>query len=292
MASTTIDDMVESLLLCLDDSGSRKPDRSPKSTVPPHGFDWFGLGGIVVDQSDEDLIRSEHERFCARWEISYPLHSYEIRSCSGNFTWLKGDERRGEFLVELSRLVTHPKLRVHGCVVDRIGHNARFQSTHGDHRWSLCKTAFSVVVERAAKLAHREQRRLRVWVEKSDKKVDRQIRGYYDAMRSEGLPFNPKTSAKYAPLAQSELHETLYELAFKGKTSPLLQLADLALYPICRGGYDPEYKPYQALRVANTLVDCGLEQDEVETLGIKYSSWQLARSRIERQKKSPANAEL
>jgi hypothetical protein len=39
------------------------------------------------------------------------------------------------------------------CVIDRPGYNARYREKYGREQWSLCKTAFSELVERAAKYA-------------------------------------------------------------------------------------------------------------------------------------------
>lgn len=39
------------------------------------------------------------------------------------------------------------------CVIDWPGYNKRYAEKYAENRWMLCKTAFSVVVERAAKFA-------------------------------------------------------------------------------------------------------------------------------------------
>lgn len=55
--------------------------------------------------------------------------------------------------------------------------------------------------------------RLRVNVERSDKTVDALVLGYYNELRSKGLPFSGHTSAKYSPLAARAFAETLYEMS-------------------------------------------------------------------------------
>ncbi len=49
------------MLLYMDESGSRDPDRHPrqKSEVP----DWFGIGGILVKASDKPGIEATMDAF-------------------------------------------------------------------------------------------------------------------------------------------------------------------------------------------------------------------------------------
>ena len=260
----------------MDDSGTRHPDHNP-GRRPAHGHDWFGLGGVLIRQEDEDEARALHAAFCARWDLSAPLRSADIRSKSSAFARL-GTMPSGEreaFLEELYQLMAGSPAVGIACVIDRPGYNYRYKERYGRSRWMLCKTAFSVAVERAAKHARGEGLKLRVFVERGDRKTDRNIAGYYEALRTEGMPFNPETSGKYAPLSADELRETLYECRTKAKSSPLVQLADLYLWPICIGGYDPANRTYRRLRDDGKLIDCLLQAEAVPTQGIKYSCWEL-----------------
>jgi hypothetical protein len=139
----------------------------------------------------------------------------------------------------------------------------------------LCKTAFTVVVERSAKFARDSGRKLRIYVEKSDKTTDRLLRDYYDELRTTGHPFDVASASKYVPLTPAELRETLYEFKTKDKSSPLMQVADVLLWPMCIGGYDPSNRSYIALKDAGTLIDCKLAPEELPHKGIKYSCWDL-----------------
>ena len=78
------------------------------------------------------------------------------------------------------------------------------------------------------------------------------------------------------PIKAAELADTLYEFRTKAKSSPLMQMADLYLWPICMGGYDPQNRPYARLIEDRKLIDCTLEPEQVPALGIKYSCWELA----------------
>lgn len=273
--------MVDVMSLYLDDSGTRNPDRHPGDALPAHGHDWFALGGVLVRDSEQGIVEQAHDSFCKRWPITGPLHSSEVRASSGNFTWVgtMPKAERERFLSQLGTLATLPQLVALACVVDRPGYNARYLGQYGRKRWSLCRTAFNVVVKRAAKYARREGCRLRVFVERSDKKTDARLKGYYQALREVGSPFNGGTSAKYAPLSASELRHTLYDFKTKNKSSRLTQLADLCLWPVCIGGYDESNRAYVAMRKAGTLIESRLQPDEMVREGTKYSCWELQQNK-------------
>jgi hypothetical protein len=90
------------------------------------------------------------------------------------------------------------------------------------------------------------------------------------------MPFVDGGASRYAPLSQAELAATLHDLDFKAKTSPMAQIADLYAYPIARGGYDPEYAPYQQLRANKRVIDDYLTEAEIPHLGVKYSCFEIA----------------
>jgi hypothetical protein len=51
----------------------------------------------------------------------------------------------------------------------------------------------------------------------------------------------------------------------------MMQIADLVLFPIAKGGYNPSYRPYVKLRDNGKLIDSLLTTEERASLGIKYS---------------------
>lgn len=99
-------------------------------------------------------------------------------------------------------------------------------------------TAFCISIERVAKYARHDARKLRVMPERSSKADETLLAAYYAELRKTGTPFDARASGMYAPLSAEELRSTLYELKFKSKTSPLGQIADLLLWPMAVGGYD------------------------------------------------------
>lgn len=260
--------MLEKATLYIDDSGTRHKNHKARRS---DGHDWFALGGVILAERDQNTFRARHRELQEKWGFTAPLHSSEIRNRTGNFGWLRRltRERLDQFLGDVQTLATRPELTALACVVDRSGYDRRYEH-YGPGKWSMCKAAFSIVVERAVKFARRRGERLRVYVERSDRKTDRRVKGYYEELRRGGLPFNSTNSARYSPLEAVHFRETLFEFRTKDKSSPPMQIADLCVYPIARGGYEPDYKPFVALREAGTLIDCKVDDSRVAEVGSKY----------------------
>lgn len=259
----------------MDDSGTRKPNRKPLSfnALSP---EFFALGGVLVKEEDEGTVRVAYDSFCQKWAITYPLHSEEIRHSSGKFAWLqRGTDDYERFMRDLTRLLSSIPVTAIACVIDRPGHDDRYRGKYGRQQWHLCKTAFCIAVERAAKHALADERRLRVMPERSSRDDETKLRKYYADLREIGLPFDKNSSSTYSPLDAKTLGGVLYELRFKSKTSPLAQIADLFLWPIVRIRYEPSYRPYQLLKEAGRFIECGLKPEETATQGSKYSCFHL-----------------
>jgi hypothetical protein len=256
----------------LDDSGTRHPDHNPGNRAA-HLRDWFALGGVLINEEDEDAALKLYGTFCSRWGIYDPLHSVEIRGKTGKFHWLSqlSECEKLRFYEELYQMMRKAPLTGLACVIDRPGYNTRYREKYGPERWLLCKTAFAVVVERAAKEAIRTERKLRIMPEKCNKREDRLLKRYYEDLRTSGMPFSTDTSTKYAPLTAHQLHSTLHEFRVKEKTSPLAQFADLYLWPICMGGYNAENRPYSRLMADGKLIEAKLPKEEWTSRGSKYS---------------------
>jgi hypothetical protein len=259
----------------VDDSGTRAPNRKPLP-FDPRRHEFFALGGVLINEEDEGTARTAYEDFRHRWSIDYPLHSVEIRHCSGAFSWLKrGVDDYEKFMRDLSRFLTTIDVVGLACVVDRPGYDARYRERYGRRQWHLCQTAFSIVVERAAKYARDNGRKLRVMPERSSRDDERRIWTYFERLREKGTPFESQSSAIYAPLHADELCDTLYELRFKGKSSPMAQVADLYLWPLAIAGYDVGNRAYGLLRTAGRLIESRLPESQWIARGTKYSCFEL-----------------
>ena len=161
------------------------------------------------------------------------------------------------------------------CVIDRPGYNARYKEKFAENTWMLCKTAFAVLVERAAKIALKDGFKLRVAPARCNKHEDGLLKTYYNDIRINGMPFSEATSRNYNPLSVGEFSNTLYDFKLKANTSPMAQLAELYLWPICIGGYDPKNRPYKRLVDDKKLIEQHLDQDEIQFLGTKYSCFPI-----------------
>jgi hypothetical protein len=263
--------------LYIDDSGTRAPDHVVKTVPGKH--DWFALGGILLLEQDKDRIEAGHAAFYSRWpqlKPGVPLHSSDIRMMKAGFSFLATDnELRTKFLGELGAFLTALPVLTHACVIDRAGYRARYAKSYGDEKWLYCKTAFSVLLERTVKFVRAKNARLRVHVEETAKAPDALIRDYYLSLGREGMPFTRETSEKYAPLSAQDFRDTLYGLKMKRKTSAVMQLADVYLWPMCKAAY-AQNAAWVALNESKRLIDCVLEPHEVAHLGIKYSCFDAA----------------
>ena len=255
----------------MDDSGTRHPDHDPGKRAQ-HNFDWFALGGILVKDSDELEARELHEAFCRKWGLNCAIHSVEVRARNKEFLWLERRPKRDQeiFYEDLYQLMRSVPAVGLACVIDRPGYNARYRDKYGRERWSLCKSAFTIGVERAAKYARSLNCRLRVLPERCNKKEDRVLKDYYNDLKVSGQPFDPTRSEKYRPLAPEEFTQTLLEFAPKMKSSPMAQFADLYLWPICMGGYNANNRPYNRLKDDGKLIECIVPDEDWPMLATKY----------------------
>lgn len=266
---------MQTLNFYMDDSGTRKPDRAPTAFDANHP-NHFALGGILILEEDEGQALAAHAALCEKWSIDYPLHSVDIRASAHDFHWLRRNSPEYQpFMEELTQMLVSIPVIGLACVIDRPGYDARYREKYGRNQWQLCRTAFAIAVERAAKHARRLGRKLRVMPERSSRDDERRIAQYYRELREQGPPFSADTSSQYVPLSAAGCAETLVELRFKFKSSAMAQLADLYLWPILRERYRPGYQPYQAFRSAGRLIECCLDAAEHRACGSKYSCFDL-----------------
>jgi len=259
----------------MDDSGTRKPDRE-LTLFDPGQPSHFALGGVLVLEEDEVAVRAAHAQFCDKWGLTYPLHSVDIRHGAHEFSWLRrGSIDYEAFMGDLTRMLTTIPVTALACVMDRPGYDSRYRSIYPRSMWHLCRTVFSIAVERAAKYARALGRPLRVFPEKSAKEDEKRIKQYYATLIAEGLPFDTARSNAYAPLRAHDFDETLIELRFKGKTSPPMQVADLYLWPIAMHRYGRGGLPYQKFRESGRLIEARLPTEQVASCGTKYSCFEL-----------------
>ena len=263
--------VTKELHLYFDDTGSRHLDHEPVE-LRRDGMDCFGLGGILINKEDVASLIASYKAFRAAWRIDYPFHSHEIRGGSGDFGWLKKPEKAVEFLPALEDMILTLPIVCIAAVVHRPGYAERYRDLYRERMWMMSRTAYSVLIERSAKFARSQGRKLRIFFEASGPAEDNGIIAYAKALKRDGMPFDQQNSAAYAALTAHEFQDiVLGEPRRKTKATPMMQIADLVLCPMAKGGYDPSYRPYQKLMANRKLIDALLDPEERVTLGIKYS---------------------
>ena len=256
--------------LYFDDTGSRDPDHNPDPRSDK--MNCFALGGVLIKEEDIDAIYALHKEFCSKWKIDYPLHSSPIRGGRGKFSWLKKPENAGIFMAELEEYLLSLPIVCIACVIDRPGYLARYKEQHKEQMWFMCKTAFHILVERSAKFSASNRRQLEVYFEELGRKEDRDIIQYMRELKRTGSYFEEQSSDTYTPLSADDYRAiVLGEPRRKTKKVPMIQIADLVLYPMAKAGYDPTYRPYKRLRDCGKLIDCLIPEIDIQHQGIKYS---------------------
>ena len=258
--------------LYLDETGSWLPDHvtNPNNV----GMDCFGFGGILFEAKDIPALLLPYNAICEKWKITYPLHSNPIRMKSGTFAWLGrlDASKEQEFYRDVAFMIERQPFVAVACVIHRPGYNSRYQPIYGENRWALCKTAFAIVAERAAKFAAGKSLPLRIHFESSGKRENRKLVSYQRDLKKLGMPFSTQSVLKYNALSHEDFRRIILgDPEQHAKKSRFCQLADLVLYPMARGKYEPGYRPFQHLRDCNKLIDCVIRAEETEEKGIKYS---------------------
>lgn len=218
-----------------------------------------------------DQCKLARQRFADEWRITAPLHMTDMLGEHKKFSWLGklSDEKRDRFWSDYKAMLASIPVIGLACVIDRPGYVARgYLQVHKDP-WLLCRSAFDISVERAAKFAIRDGRKLNVVFEE-DAGINRIITGYFKNLKANGLEFDGKTSGRYAPLSKEAFAATLGTVEHKPKANALLQIADTYLYAMARHPYDQKFNIYRRLRDSRKLANFVLTNEEIPYMGIKH----------------------
>lgn len=257
-----------SLTLYLDESGARHPDRA--SGLPARS-DWFAMGGVLIRQEDKAQAKDRRDALAEKWAITSPFHITDMINERGKFCWLgrRTQLERDAFWSEYREFLASVPVVGIGCVIDRAGYAARGYAKKHEDRWLLCRSAFDIVVERAAKYAVSQGRKLNVVFE-ADAAMNSIVEGYFRNLRENGLEFDKGNSGKYQPFSQADFYATLTSIENRPKENKILQIADSYIYAIARRAYDKKFDVYRRLLDANRIIDCLLEKVDIPALGVKY----------------------
>ncbi|MEZ4200512.1 MAG: DUF3800 domain-containing protein [Candidatus Paceibacterota bacterium] len=258
--------------LYIDESGIRYPQH--KVMPREDGMDWFSWGGVLVRKQDEQEIVDKYKKFCEKWEITYPLHSSEIRGKRDKFGWLRDDETKtAEFFNDLNDFLTGISVIGFGVVVSRPGYNKKFREKYGNQRWELCKTTHPILMERVVRylIANSDNPKLKVVFEGASGSDNKKVVNYGMALKDSGHPFDKNNAEKYSPLPCEIFQELVVGRPEPGtKSNIFLQIADLYVYPMSKFIYDPNYLAWHELYKAGRLIDSVLEPEEIYLKGVKY----------------------
>ncbi len=257
--------------LYIDESGIRYPQH--KGAPRRDGMDWFGWGGVLVENSHESQIVSSHKQLCEKWKIEYPLHSNEIRGMRDNFKWLKSHPNQKDFYKDLNNFLTQINVIGFGVVVSRPGYNKRYIEKYGNSRWELCKTTYPILIERVVRylIDLQEDFKLKIIFEGASGDENRKIIEYGKNLKHTGHPFSKATSEKYSPIQPD-----IYKRVISGRPEPgtknniFLQIADLYVYPMAKFRYDPSYLAWHELYKSKRIIDSVLNSEHLYLKGIKY----------------------
>lgn len=244
-------------------------------------MDHFALGGFLIGETDVELVTAAHAVLVDRWQLTAPLHSTKIRGKRAQFSWLSTDKAQAdEFYKDLKNFILGAPIVSIACVIDRPGYVARYAGKYSKP-WLLCQTAFAILAERASKYARERDCQLAIYFEQSGKNEDRDILSYMKALKSIGMPFSASTASGYDSLEPEEFRRIVDgEPKRVTKDVPMIQLADLVLYPMARGGYDETYGPFRDLHDHCRIIDAILKAEDIPVRGVKYSCFDTKKARM------------
>ena len=259
------------LIYYMDETGNRHPDK--KSTQERAGRDWFALGGYLLREDDKGAVLALHKQFCGEWAITEPFHITDMLATRKKFAWLGklSDKDRSRFWEEYKHMLSSIPALGSACVISRPGYVARgYIADFPDTKWLLCRSAFDITIERAAKYAKHIGAKLDVVFE-SDGPINATMKGYFRNLKENGLAFDEGRAAKYEPFTKDDFQETLGTIEYKSKASPYLQFADSYVYAIARQKYDRHFGVYCRLRDRKRIINFALEEPAlIKAMGIKY----------------------
>ena len=91
-------------------------------------------------------------------------------------------------------------------------------------------------------------------------------------LREKGSPFDFNNAKTYKPFKVDDYKQVIIGAPVSvKKTNIYMQLADLVLWPMAKGGYEQNYPPYLELVKNGKIIDCHLDDKDIKNLGIKYS---------------------
>ena len=261
--------MTKTCTFYMDETGNRHPDK--KAGASRINKDWFAFGGVIVRSEDAENMKQSVRDFGSRWRLRTPAHITDMLAQKKGFAWLgtRSQEDVEKFWDDWRRVLCESPAIGLGCVIDRPGYVKRGYLESYNDKWLLCRSAFDIAVERAAKIARLEDRKLHIVFE-SDPAMNDKVKSYFQNLKTKGLAFDGERSNRYAPLTKEQFTETLGRIDHKPKEHPILQIADSYIYAIARHKYEQRYWLWRHLRDRKRIADFAVPDGMSKTLGVKH----------------------
>lgn len=223
------------------------------------GINCFAYGGILVKKEDISDIVEKYKKLCEKWNITYPLHSCEIRGRNGHFAWLLSKEKKNRFLKDLNDFLISINIICFGSVVDKDGYKEKVKNRS---QWPIKKVSYFYLLERVVKYVDYLGGKLDISLEKINNKIESNIKYYTRKISDTGMFFNKENVFLKTDIIVS--------LDFKPKENLFEQIADLCVYVIAKHGYVDKYIAWDSLYKNKKIIDSILLDKEVGDKGIKY----------------------
>lgn len=261
--------MTKTCTFYMDETGNRHHDK--KADASRINKDWFAFGGVIVRSEDAENMKQSVRDFGSRWRLRTPAHITDMLAQKKGFAWLgtRSQEEVEKFWDDWRRVLCDSPAIGLGCVIDRPGYVKRGYLESYNDKWLLCRSAFDIAVERAAKIARLEDRKLHIVFE-SDPAMNDKVKSYFQNLKTNGLAFDGERSNRYAPLTKEQFAETLGRIDHKPKEHPILQIADSYIYAIARHKYEQRYWLWRHLRDRKRIADFAVPDGMSKTLGVKH----------------------
>jgi len=263
--------MIKTCTFYMDETGNRHPDK--KTDASRQGRDWFGFGGVIVNSEDADALKNSVKLFAIKWRLRGPAHMTDMLAQAKVFSFLERlpQSQVDEFWDDWRKVLCNAQAVGLGCIIDRPGYVKRgyLEQFNKESRWLLCRSAFDISVERAAKIARLDGRKLHVVFE-HDPAMNEKVKSYFRNLKENGLEFDTIRSSQYMPLTREQFLETLGRIDHKPKEHSVLQVADSYIYTMARYKYDKRFWLWRHLRDRRRIADFSVPTGMSPTLGVKY----------------------
>lgn len=184
----------------------------------------FGLGGVIIPVEAEkvldDQLRSVKREIFENEDII--LHSTDLRKARRGFEAMLNENAREEFYKKFNEYIMNAEVNFISGFVKKTEHLRKYKSPYEPYEWCV-----ELVLERIAKVMHRESGFCRIVLESRGKREDKAIK--------DAIIRHLHVGCRY--VSASSLRESVSEdIHFqpKNRNGTGLQVSDMMIYPVAR----------------------------------------------------------